>query len=59
MVVVAAAAICIQQLLASYLIVFDDVPTASEARAAKKRKRELHLSYSSLESVDNIYTNYL
>ena len=41
MVVVAAAAICIQQLLAAYLIVFDDVPTASEARAAKKRKREL------------------
>ncbi len=41
MVVVAAAAICIQQLLAAYMIIFDDVPTASEARAAKKRKREL------------------
>jgi hypothetical protein len=41
MVVVAAAAICIQQLLAAYLIIFDDVPTASEARAAKKRKCEL------------------
>jgi len=40
-VVVAAAAICIQQLLAAYMIIFGDVPTASEARAAKKRKREL------------------
>jgi hypothetical protein len=41
MVVVAAAAICIQQLLAAYMIIFDDVPTASEARATKKRKHEL------------------
>jgi len=40
MVVVAAAAICIQQLLVAYLIIFDDVPTASEARAAKKHKCE-------------------
>jgi hypothetical protein len=38
---VAAAAICIHQLLVSYFIIFDDVPTASEARAAKKHKREL------------------
>ena len=38
---VAAAAICIHQLLVSYYIIFDDVPTASEARAAKRRKREL------------------
>jgi len=41
MVVVAAAAICIEQLLAAYMIICDDVPTASESRAAKKRKREL------------------
>ena len=34
MVIVAAAALCIQQLLAAYMIIFDDVPTASEARAA-------------------------
>ena len=38
---IAAAAICIHQLLVSYYIIFDDVPTASEARVAKKRKREL------------------
>jgi hypothetical protein len=38
---VAAAAICIHQLLVSYFIIFDDVPTASEARAAKRHKREL------------------
>jgi hypothetical protein len=37
----AAAAICIHQLLVSYFIIFDDVPTASEAHAAKRRKREL------------------
>jgi len=38
---VAAAAICIHQLLVSYYIIFDVVPTASEARAAKRRKHEL------------------
>jgi hypothetical protein len=38
---VAAAAICIHQLLLSFVIIFDDVPTAYEARAAKRRKREL------------------
>jgi hypothetical protein len=38
---IAAAAICIHRLLVSYYIIFDDVPTASEACAAKKRKREL------------------
>jgi hypothetical protein len=38
---VAVAAICIHQLLVSYFIIFDDVPTASEARAAKRRKHEL------------------
>jgi hypothetical protein len=41
MIVVAAAAICIQHLLAAYMIILDDVPTASEARAAKKHKCEL------------------
>jgi len=38
---VAAAAMCIHQLLVSYIIIFDDVPTASEAQAAKRHKREL------------------
>jgi hypothetical protein len=38
---VAAAAICIHQLLVSYFIIFDDVPTASEARAAKRHMYEL------------------
>jgi hypothetical protein len=38
---VAAAAICIHQLLLSFVIIFDDVPTAYEARAAKRRKHEL------------------
>jgi len=38
---VAAAAICIHQLLVSYFIIFDDVPTASEALAAKRHKYEL------------------
>jgi len=38
---VAAAAICIHQLLESYFIIFDDLPTASEARAAKRHKCEL------------------
>jgi hypothetical protein len=38
---VAAAAICIHQLLVSYFIIFDDVPTASEARAANRCKPEL------------------
>jgi hypothetical protein len=35
---VAAAAICIHQLLLSFVIFFDDVPTAYEARAAKRHK---------------------
>jgi hypothetical protein len=38
---VAVAAICIHQLLVSYFIIFDDVPTASEAHAANRRNREL------------------
>ncbi len=37
MVIVAAAALCIHQLLATYIIIFDDVPTASEARAGNIR----------------------
>jgi hypothetical protein len=41
MMLVAVAAICIHQLLVSYYIIFDDVPTASEARTAKRHKREL------------------
>jgi hypothetical protein len=40
---VAAAAICIHQFLVAYFIIFDDVTTASEAQAAKRRKHELHL----------------
>jgi len=35
------AAICIHQLLVSHFIIFDDVPTASEARTTKRHKREL------------------
>ncbi len=38
---VAAAAICIHQLLLSFVIIFDDVPMAYEARAVKRRKHEL------------------
>jgi hypothetical protein len=38
---VLAAAICIHQLLVSYFIIFDDVPTASEAHAVKRHKHEL------------------
>jgi hypothetical protein len=38
---VAAAAICFHQLLLSFVLLFDDVPTASEARAAKRRRSEL------------------
>ena len=38
---VAVAAICIHQLLLSFVLLFDDVPTSSEARAAKRRRREL------------------
>jgi hypothetical protein len=38
MVIVAAAALCIHQLPVAYLIIIDDVPAASEARAAKKNK---------------------
>jgi len=34
--VVAAAAICIHQLLVAYFIIFDDVPAASEARLEKR-----------------------
>ncbi len=41
MMLVAAAAICIHQLLLSFVIIFDDVPTAYEAQAAKWHKREL------------------
>ncbi len=40
MVVFAAAALCVHQLLAAYIIIFDDVPTESEVRAAKKHKCE-------------------
>jgi hypothetical protein len=40
---VAAAAICIHQFLVAYFIILDDVTTASEAQAAKRRKHELHL----------------
>jgi hypothetical protein len=38
---VAAAAMCIHQLLVSYIIIFDDVPTASEAHVVKSHKNEL------------------
>jgi hypothetical protein len=38
---VAAAAICIHQLILAYFIIFDHVPTASEARATKRHKHEL------------------
>jgi hypothetical protein len=48
---VAAAAICIHQLLVSYFNIFDDVPTASEAHAAKRRKRE-HTPYKRNLSVE-------
>jgi len=41
MVIVDAAALCIHQLLAAYLIIFDDVPTASKARVAKRHKHKL------------------
>jgi len=41
MILVAAAAICMQQLLAAYMIKFDGVPATSKARAAKKNKHEL------------------
>jgi hypothetical protein len=40
---VAAAAICIHQLLVSYFIIFDDVPTASEAAQQKGISMSLHL----------------
>jgi hypothetical protein len=33
---VAAAAICIHQMLVAYFIIFDGVPAASEARLAKR-----------------------
>jgi hypothetical protein len=48
---VAVAANCIHQLLVSYFTIFDDVPTASEARAAKRHKREL-TSYKRYLSVE-------
>jgi hypothetical protein len=41
MVIVAAVALCIHQLLAAFTIIFDDVPTESEARAAKTCRHEL------------------
>jgi hypothetical protein len=40
-VVFAAVALCIHQLLTAWIIIFDDDPTASEVRAAKKHKCEL------------------
>jgi hypothetical protein len=42
MVTVAAAALCIHQLLAAFTIIFDDVPTVSEAREARAVKRYKH-----------------
>jgi hypothetical protein len=36
--IVAAAALCIHQLLAAYFIIFDDIPMTSVARAAEKHK---------------------
>jgi hypothetical protein len=44
-VIVTATALCIHQLLAAYIIIFDDVWTASEAKAAKRHRHEL-TSYS-------------
>jgi hypothetical protein len=41
MVIVAVAALCIHQLLAAFMAIFDDVPTAHEARAAKSCKHKL------------------
>jgi hypothetical protein len=41
MVIAAAAAFCMHQLLAAYMVIFDDVPTASEARVAKSHKCKL------------------
>jgi hypothetical protein len=41
MVIAAAAALCIHQLLAAYMVIFDDVLAASEARAAKRHKHTL------------------
>ncbi len=40
-VLVVAAALCIHQLLAAFIIIFDDVPIASETRAAKNYKSKL------------------
>lgn len=40
-VAVLVAALCIHQLLAAYIIIFEDVPTASDARAAKRHKHDL------------------
>ncbi len=40
-VIVAAAALCIHQLLTTQMVIFDDVPTASEARATKRHRHEL------------------
>jgi len=41
MVIIAAAALCIHQLLVACMAIFDDVSTPSEARATKKHKCEL------------------
>jgi hypothetical protein len=52
MVIVDAAALCIHQLLAAYLIIFDDVPTASKARVKRHKhkltpyKRNLLVTYA-------------
>jgi hypothetical protein len=40
-ILVATAAVCNHQLLVTYFIIFDDIPTASEARVAKRHKNEL------------------
>jgi hypothetical protein len=37
----ASAVACINQMLAAYTILFDDVPTKSEVRRAKKHAQEL------------------
>lgn len=41
MVIVAAAALCIYQLLAACMVIFENDPTASEAIAAKRHRHEL------------------
>jgi len=54
-VLVAAAAFCIHHLIVSYFIIFDYVPTASEAQAAKRHKHEL-TPYKRNLSVTYIYS---